>query len=327
MANRPILFRAIDHVRAAGIDDIGIVVGETQAEIRAAVGDGSAFAVRVTYLPQAAPLGLAHAVLVAEEFIRGEPFVMYLGDNCIRDGIASLVDEFRRERPNCQILLARVPTPSQFGVAELDSKQRVIGLEEKPKRPKSDYALVGVYMFDRTIFEAARAIRPSGRGELEITDAIQYLIQHGHDVRSHIITGWWKDTGKLEDMLEANRMMLADLVRKVEGEVDAETRIEGPVVIGPGTRVRRSVLRGPLVIGERCTIEDAFIGPFTSVNDEVTIRGSEIEHSIVLQRSTILDLDVRVESSLIGRDVRITRSRGRPRASRFMVGDSSEIEV
>jgi glucose-1-phosphate thymidylyltransferase len=327
VANRPILFHAIEAVRSAGIEEVGIVVGDTRAEIQAAVGDGSAFGARVTYLPQEAPLGLAHAVLVAEEFIGREPFVMYLGDNLIRDGITPLVDEFRDERPNCQILLARVPNPSQFGVAELDGEQRVIGLEEKPKQPKSDFALVGVYMFDHHIFEAARSIKPSWRGELEITDAIQTLIDRRLDVRSHIITGWWKDTGKLEDMLEANRMLLADIGRRIEGEIDADSRIEGQVVVGAGTKVTRSVLRGPLVIGRQCTISDSFIGPFTSINDEVTIRSSEIEHSIVLQRSTILDLDVRVESSLIGRDVRITRTSGRPRASRFMVGDSSEIQV
>jgi glucose-1-phosphate thymidylyltransferase len=327
VANRPILFHAIDSVRAAGITDLGIVVGDTQQEIREAVGDGSAFGVRVTYLPQEAPLGLAHAVLIAEDFIRDDPFVMYLGDNLIRDGIRTLADDFRRERPNCQILLARVPNPSQFGVAELDGNQRVIRLEEKPRQPKSDYALVGVYMFDRTIFEAARAIKPSGRGELEITDAIQTLIDRRRDVRSHVITGWWKDTGKIEDILEANRMLLADVVRKIDGEVDAESRVEGQVVIGAGTRVVRSVLRGPLIIGEGCMIVDAFLGPFTSISDGVTVRGSEVEHSIILQRSSILDLESRIESSLVGKDVRITRASGRPRASRFMVGDSSEIEV
>jgi glucose-1-phosphate thymidylyltransferase len=327
VANRPILFHAIDAVRRSGITEIGIVVGDTQAEIRAAVKDGSDFGCQVTYLPQDAPRGLAHAVLISEEFIAGEPFVMYLGDNCIRDGITPLVDEFRRVQPNCQILLARVPDPTQFGVAELDRQQRVVGLEEKPKHPKSDFALVGVYMFDHHIFDAARAIKPSKRGELEITDAIQTLIDRRLDVRSHIISGWWKDTGKLEDLLEANRMMLFGLERRIEGQVDKESRIEGDVVVGPGTQVTRSVLRGPLVIGERCIISDAYIGPFTSISDEVRIQGSEIEHSIVLNRSSILDLDMRVESSLVGRDVRITRSRGRPRASRFMIGDSSEVEV
>jgi glucose-1-phosphate thymidylyltransferase len=327
VANQPILFHAIQAVRAAGITEVGIVVGDTHAEIRTAVGDGSAFGVHVTYLPQEAPRGLAHAVLIAEDFIGNDPFVMYLGDNCIRDGIVPLVEEFRRERPNCQILLAKVPNPSQFGVAELDAENRVIGLEEKPHQPKSNYALVGVYMFDKTIFTAVRAIKPSGRGELEITDAIQNLIDRKLDVRSHIITGWWKDTGKLEDMLEANRMMLSDIVREVRGDVDAESRIEGQVVVGAGTTVVRSVLRGPLIIGERCRIVDSYVGPFTALSDDVIIQGSEIEHSIVLQRSQILDLETRVESSLIGKDVRITRGRSRPRASRFMIGDSSEVEV
>ncbi len=327
MANQPILFHAIKAVRDAGISDIGIVVGDTAAEIRAAVGDGSAFGVRVTYIPQDAPRGLAHAVLISEAFIGDDPFVMYLGDNCIRDGIVSLVDAFRRERPNCQILLAKVPNPSQFGVAELDGQNHVIGLEEKPKHPKSDYALVGVYMFDRHVFAAVRSIKPSWRGELEITDAIQKLIDDRLDVRSHVISGWWKDTGKLADLLEANRIMLTDIVRDIRGDVDAESRIEGHVVIGSGTQVVRSILRGPLIVGDRCMITDSYIGPFTAISDEVAIRGSEIEHSIVLQRSQILELDARVESSLIGKDVRITRAQGRPRASRFMIGDSCEIEV
>ncbi len=327
VANRPILYHAIEAVHEAGIDDIGIIVGDTRQEIMDAVGDGSRFGVRITYIHQQQPLGLAHAVLTAEEYIDGEPFVMYLGDNLIRDGISDLVNGFRAQSPNCQILLARVPDPNQFGVAELDGDQRVVRLVEKPEHPKSDYALVGVYMFDQNIFAAARAIKPSARGELEITDAIQHLIDGKFDVRSTIITGWWKDTGKLDDMLEANRILLADLEPGNEGQVDATTRIEGDVRICAGAKIAGSILRGPLIIGEDCLIADSYIGPFTSIGREVTIKGSEIEHSIILKGSEIIDIEARIESSLIGRDVKIRRAAGRPLAKRFMVGDSSHIEV
>jgi glucose-1-phosphate thymidylyltransferase len=326
VANKPILFYGIEAIREAGITDVGIVVGDTEAEIRGAVGDGSAFGVRVTYVRQNAPLGLAHAVKVARDFLGNDSFVMFLGDNLILDGIRPLVEEFNRDRPNSQILLARVPHPEEFGVAELDG-DRVVRLVEKPKQPRSDLALVGVYMFDRTIFEAVDAIRPSSRNELEITDAIQYLIDHGRDVRHHIITGWWKDTGKLEDMLEANRMVLSRAKRSIHGTLDADTRAEGDVIVGEGTVVRNSVLRGPLTLGARCVIENSYVGPFTSIYDDVRIRNSEIEHSIVLERCTIEDVPVRIEASLIGKEVRIQRSQRKPSAYRFMVGDSSLVDV
>jgi len=290
------------------------------------VGDGSAFGIRATYVRQPAPLGLAHAVQVSRGFLGEEPFVMFLGDNLILDGITPLVREFERERPNCQILLARVPNPQDFGVAEL-SGDRVVRLVEKPKEPRSDLALVGVYMFDRNIWEAVDAIRPSFRNELEITDAIQHLIDRGLDVRCHVVSGWWKDTGKLEDMLEANRMVLSRVRRKIEGDVDAETRIEGEVVIGPGAVVRGSVLRGPLVLGARCRIDRSYVGPFTAIYDDVSMRNSEIEHSIVLERCVIQDVPVRIEASLIGKEVRIQRSQLKPTAYRFMVGDSSLVDV
>ena len=290
------------------------------------MGDGSAFGIRATYVRQPAPLGLAHAVQVSRGFLGEEPFVMFLGDNLILDGITPFVREFERERPNCQILLARVPNPQDFGVAEL-SGDRVVRLVEKPKEPRSDLALVGVYMFDRNIWEAVDAIRPSFRNELEITDAIQHLIDRGLDVRCHVVSGWWKDTGKLEDMLEANRMVLSRVRRKIEGDVDAETRIEGEVVIGPGAVVRGSVLRGPLVLGARCRIDRSYVGPFTAIYDDVSMRNSEIEHSIVLERCVIQDVPVRIEASLIGKEVRIQRSQLKPTAYRFMVGDSSLVDV
>jgi glucose-1-phosphate thymidylyltransferase len=326
VANKPILFYVLEAIRDAGITDVGIVVGDTEAEIRAAVGDGAAFGIRADYIRQDQPLGLAHAVKVARGYLGQDPFVMFLGDNLILDGIRTLVDEFRREQPNSEILLARVPHPEEFGVAELDG-DHVVRLVEKPKQPKSDLALVGVYMFDPSIHEAVDAIRPSFRNELEITDAIQHLIDHGKRVRHHVITGWWKDTGKLEDMLEANRMVLSRAKRRVSGEVDAASRVEGEVIVGQGTVVKNSILRGPLILGARCRIENSYVGPFTSLYDDVVLRNSEIEHSIVLERCRIEDIPVRIEASLIGKEVRIQRSQLKPTAYRFMVGDSSLVDV
>lgn len=327
VANKPILFYGIEAIRDSGITDIGIVVGDTREEIKAAVGDGSAFGVQVTYIHQQDPLGLAHAVKVSEPFLKDDSFVMFLGDNLIKDGITGLVDEFRREKPNSQILLAEVKNPEEFGVAELVG-DKIVRLEEKPKKPRSNLALVGVYMFDAHIFEAVHAIKPSRRNELEITDAIQYLIDKKYDVRSHVITGWWKDTGKLEDMLEANRIILSGLHQKIEGDVSEDTRVEGEVVIGAGTTVVGSTLRGPIVIGQNCVIKSAFVGPFTSIADQCRIIDSEVEHSIILEGSSITGLRRRMESSLIGRNVTVTRQPDRqPQAYRLMVGDSSQIEV
>ena len=327
VANKPILFYGVEAIRDAGITDVGIVVGDTEAEIRAALGDGSAFGIKTTYLRQEAPLGLAHAVKISRDFMKDDSFVMYLGDNLILDGITPLVREFERDRPNSQILLAHVPNPQEFGVAELDGTQnKVKRLTEKPKEPKSDLALVGVYMFDSSIWDAVNGIKPSFRNELEITDAIQWLIDHGKNVHCHIISGWWKDTGKLEDMLEANRMVLSRAKRSVKGKTEG-TRIEGDVIVGAGSVVENSLLRGPLIIGERCEIRNSYIGPFTSVYDDVTIKNSEIEHSIVLERCVIQDIPVRIEASLIGKEVRIQRSKSKPTAYRFMVGDSSLVDV
>jgi glucose-1-phosphate thymidylyltransferase len=326
VANKPILFFAIEAIRDAGITDIGIIVGDTAAEIEAAVGDGSAFGVKTTYIRQEAPLGLAHAVKIAQDYIGDDSFVMFLGDNFIKDGIVPLVREFESEHPNSQILLARVPNPSDFGVAEI-VEGKVIGLEEKPKEPKSDYALVGVYMFDPTIFDAVHAIRPSPRGELEITDAIQWLITEGKDVRSHVIKGWWKDTGKLEDMLEANRVALSGFDRDVQGELVGRTRIIGDVVVEAGARIENSELRGPLIIGEGTIVRDSYVGPFTAISSGCEIVGTEIEFSIVLENCRIEARGRRIEGSLIGKNVRITRGPVTPRAYRFMVGDNSEIQV
>ncbi len=327
VANRPILFYGLDAMRDAGIQDVGIVVGDTRAEIEAAVGDGAAFQLRVQYIQQEAPLGLAHAVKIAQDYLQDSPFVMYLGDNLVRDGIADFVRQFQDEPCDAQILLARVPNPSAFGVAELDAVGGVLRLQEKPKKPRSDLALVGVYMFTSGVFEAVNAIRPSARGELEITDAIQYLIDAKRRVRAQVIQGWWKDTGKLEDLLEANRLVLAGLVRRVDGAVDDASHVEGQVVVEAGARVEASVLRGPLVVGAGTLVRKSFVGPFTSIGPQCVIEDSEIEHSIVLESSTIIGIGSRIESSLVGRNVRLLRGELRPKAYKFVVGDSSEIQL
>jgi glucose-1-phosphate thymidylyltransferase len=326
VANKPILFYGLEAIVEAGIDEIGIVVGDTHAEIEEAVGDGSRFACRVTYIRQSAPLGLAHAVKESKSFLGDDPFVMYLGDNFLREGIRGFVQEFEQYRPDAQILLVPVPNPQDFGVAELNG-DHVLRLEEKPKKPRSNLALVGVYMFTRAVWEAVEGIRPSRRGELEITDALQWLIDHGKTVRSHVITGWWKDTGKLEDMLEANRMAMSRWETRIEGDVDAASIVEGAVVVERGARVVRSRLRGPLILGPGVLVEDAYVGPFSAIAEGARIVRAEVEHSIVLERSVIEDVPTRIDSSLVGKDVVVTRSPDRPRAHHIMVGDSSRVEL
>ncbi len=325
VANKPVLFYGIESLAAAGITDIGIVVGDTAAEIRAAVGDGSRWKVKVTYIEQDAPRGLAHAVLISEPFIGADSFVMYLGDNLLNRGITEFVEEFLREAPAAQILLTRVPDPQMFGVAELVDG-RVVRLVEKPQEPKSDLALVGVYLFSSAVFDSVKRIKPSFRNELEITDAIQDLIDRGLEVRPHLVQGWWKDTGKLEDMLEANRLILETIDRRIDGTVDEASRIEGKVIIEAGAVIEHSVIRGPVVIGAEARIVRAYVGPFTSIGPRAEIRDSEIEHSIVLEGGVITDVS-RVADSLTGRNVRIHRSPLKPSAYRFMLGDNSEVGI
>ncbi len=324
VANKPILFYGLESLRQSGITDIGIIVGETEEEIREAVGDGSAWGVKVTYIRQEAPLGLAHAVLTAADFLADTPFVMYLGDNLIKEGIAGFVEEFRRKDVDALILLAHVEEPQRFGVAELDGS-RIVRLVEKPKDPPSDLALVGAYMFRPSIIAASGAISPSWRNELEITDAIQHLIDHDHHVEAHIIEGWWKDTGRLEDLLEANRMVLEDIEPYCGGSVDGESRVDGRVVVEEGAEVVRSTLRGPAIIGRDSRITDSYIGPFTAIYYGVTVEGSELEHSIVMENSSIANIPGRIEDSLIGKNVEIYRSPARPKAFRFVLGDNSRV--
>lgn len=326
VANKPILFYAIEAIRDAGITDIGIIVGDTHEEIKAAAGNGDQFGVKITYIHQEAPLGLAHAVITAEDFIGDDSFVMYLGDNLIKDGIKPLVEEYTASAANSQILLAHVPNAREFGVAELDG-DRVVRLIEKPANPPSDLALVGVYMFDKNVFRAAHAIQPSARGELEITDAIQYLIDQGYRVNSHIVTGWWKDTGKLEDMLEANRIILDTIQTDIGGEVDCNSHIEGRVTVGKGSKIIGSLVRGPAAIADDCIIENSFVGPYTSINDRSVLRNSEIEHSIILEDSQITDIGSRLADSLIGKNVKISKNSKTPKAYRVMLGDNSEVSV
>jgi glucose-1-phosphate thymidylyltransferase len=328
VANKPILFYGLEDMAAAGIREVGIVVGDTRAEIRSAVGDGSRWGLEVTYIEQDAPLGLAHCVLIAADFLGDDDFVMYLGDNMLEQGVKEFVEHFEidRGKARAQILLAEVPDPSRFGVAELDADGHIVRLVEKPANPPSNLALVGVYLFDRTILDAVRAIEPSARGELEITDAIQWLLDQGHRVRHQILEGWWIDTGKLTPLLEANRLILERLERSVAGKVDEDSNIEGRVVIEAGADIVRSTVRGPAIIGEGTRIVDSYVGPFTAISHDCEVLSSEIEHSVVLQRSRILEAG-RIVDSLIGKDVEVTRSQTRPRATRLMLGDHSQVDL
>jgi glucose-1-phosphate thymidylyltransferase len=327
VANKPVLFYGIEAMAAAGIREVGIIIApETGDEIRAAAGDGSAFGVQITYIVQDEPAGLAHAVLTAEPFLGSSPFVMYLGDNLLQGGMEELVEQFRSAEPEALILLTPVPDPQNYGVAELGESGQVMRLVEKPPEPATDLALVGVYMFTPQIHEAARSIKPSGRGELEITDAIQWLVDGGRRVEPHIVRGWWKDTGRLEDMLEANRLILDTVERRVDGEL-FEAQVDGRVVVEAGARLERATVRGPAIIGAGAVVRNAYIGPYTAVGRHCVIEGAEVEHSILLEGSSVRGLNGRMESSLLGKDVAISRDQRQPRAYRFMVGDKSEIGI
>jgi glucose-1-phosphate thymidylyltransferase len=326
VANKPVLFYGIEAMAEAGINQVGIIIApETGEEIRAAAGDGSRFGVELTYIVQDEPLGLAHAVLTAEPFLGESPFVMYLGDNLLQGGIEELVGAFRDSEPDALILLTPVRDPQNYGVAELNSGA-VVRLVEKPPEPHTDLALVGVYMFTGVVHAAARAIEPSGRGELEITDAIQRLVDQGKRVEPHIVKGWWKDTGRLEDMLAANRLVLDTIDGRVEGEL-VDSQVDGRVVIEPGARLERSAVRGPAIIGSGARLADCYIGPYTAIGEGCSIQNAEVEHSILLAGSVVRDLAGRMESSLLGRNVKIGRDHRQPRAYRFLVGDNSEIGI
>jgi glucose-1-phosphate thymidylyltransferase len=326
VANRPVLFYGIQAMADAGIEQVGIIIApETGDEIRAAAGNGTRFGVELTYIVQDEPAGLAHAVLTAEPFLGDSPFVMYLGDNLLQGGIADLVKAFDDNEPDALILLTPVPDPEHYGVAELYDGA-VVALVEKPAQPKTDLALVGVYMFRSSVHAAARAIEPSARGELEITDAIQRLVDDGMRVEPHVVQGWWKDTGRLEDMLAANRLVLDTVAHDVRGEL-IDSRIDGRVVIERGARLERCTVRGPAVIGAGARLTDAYIGPYTAIGEDCVIANAEVEHSILLAGCRVTNLNGRMESSLLGRNVTIGRGDLQPRAYRFMVGDNSEIGI
>ena len=326
VANKPVLFYGIEALATAGIEDVGIIIApETGEEIREAAGDGSRFGVHITYIVQDVPAGLAHAVLTAEPFLGGDPFVMYLGDNLLQGGIVDLVERFKTSQCDALILLTPVPDPENYGVAELDG-DRVVRLVEKPRSPVSDLALVGVYMFTASVHDAARAITPSARGELEITDAIQNLVDSGLRVEPHIVSGWWKDTGQLADMLEANRLILDVMEARCDGVLE-DSQLDGRVVVAAGARLERSTVRGPAIIGAGARLITAYVGPYTAIGDRCLIESAEVENSILLTGCEVRRLDGRVESSLLGRNVRIVRDGRQPRAYRFMLGDSSEVRV
>jgi glucose-1-phosphate thymidylyltransferase len=326
VANKPVLFYGLEAIRDAGITDVGIVVGETAPAIQDAVGDGSAFGLDVAYIRQQAPLGLAHAVLAARDFLGDDDFVMYLGDNFIVGGISALVEEFRSLQPDAQIMLTTVSDPRQFGVAELDAAGQVVGLEEKPKQPKSDLALVGVYMFAPAIHEAVGQLSPSWRGELEITDAIQWLITRGRKVISTIISGYWKDTGNVGDMLEVNRMLLESAEPRIAGTVDQVTELIGRVVIEAGARVSGSRIVGPAIVGAETVVTGSYIGPFTSVAHGCVIADSELEYSIVLRGASISGVR-RIQGSLIGHDAEVTSAPRVHHAHRLILGDHSRVQI
>ncbi|MFZ1768309.1 MAG: glucose-1-phosphate thymidylyltransferase [Caldilinea sp.] len=325
VANKPVLFRVIEAIKEAGIDDIGIVVGDTGAEIREAVGHGRRWDVNITYIAQEAPLGLAHAVKISQDFLGDERFVMFLGDNVIQGGISSLIRQFASSEWNSQVVLTAVDEPQHYGVAELDEQGRIKRLVEKPRNPPSNLALVGVYMFDAHVFQAVNAIKPSWRGELEITDAIQWLVEHNFAVHPYVHRGWWIDTGKPIDMLEANNRVLAELEHKVDGYIDRDSKIDHLVTIERGAEIINSVIRGPAIIGEDARIVNSYVGPFTSIFHHTLVEDSEIEHSIVLDHSRIVGVPSRIEDSIIGRDVEITYSPIKPKAYKMTLGDHSRV--
>jgi glucose-1-phosphate thymidylyltransferase len=326
VANKPVLFYGLEAIRDAGIVDVGIIVGDTGAEVRRVVGDGSQFGLRIRYIEQEAPLGLAHCVLIAREFLADDDFVMYLGDNFLVGGIQELVAAFGEGDYSAQILLTEVDDPRSYGVAELGRSGQILGLAEKPDEPTSDLAIVGVYMFTPVIHDAVREITPSARGELEITDAVQWLISHGHHVHSHLITGYWKDTGRVRDMLECNRIVLESIETRIAGTVDDRTEITGRVIIEPGAIVEASVLRGPIVIGADSKIVGSYVGPFTSIGDGCTLEDAEIEYSIVMSSSTVRGVS-RIEASLIGKGVEVTPARTAPNTHQLVIGDHSTVRL
>lgn len=328
VANKPILFYVLDQVKEAGITDVGIIISpETSPHIREAVGNGSRWDVQITYILQLEPLGLAHAVKTAQDFLGDSPFLMFLGDNLIQEGIVQFVKQFQQNAPDALILLKKVKETDLFGIADLDEAGKVYHVEEKPKQPRSDLAVIGVYIFAPTVHEAIAHIKPSWRGELEITDTIQRLIDTGKNVQSYILAGWWLDTGKKDDLLEANRVVLDDyLKRKVKGEVDARSQVVGRVEIRQGTKVENSTIRGPVSIAEGCQIKNSFVGPFTSVGANTVIENSSIEHSVILENSHVSKIE-RLADSVIGRSTEVLKQEQGFKALKLFLGDDARVEL
>jgi len=329
VANKPILWYGIEGIVAAGITDIGIIISpETGEEVKAKTGNGDRFGAKITYILQNEPAGLAHAVKIARPFLGDSPFIMYLGDNLIQNQIDPFLETFKKHQLDALILLRPVPNPSAFGVAKVDENGRVLQLVEKPQVPPSNLALVGIYFFAPTIHEAIDQIQPSPRGELEITDAIQQLINQQKKVEACNLEGWWLDTGKKDDLLSANQIILDScIVASTELKVDDKSQIIGRVQIGEGTEVINSTVRGPVVIGENCRIENCFIGPYSSIADRVTMIDADIEHSVILQGAKIVGIHQRIVDSVVGQRAQITKAPPRPKALRFMIGDDSQIEL
>jgi glucose-1-phosphate thymidylyltransferase len=326
IANKPILHYAIEAAAEAGIREIGIVVNADGNEVPDAIGNGSRWGVKITYIPQQSPGGLAQVVALGEPFIGKERFIFYLGDNMVVGGVKRFIEEFDKSGCNCFLTLAKVKDPERFGVPEIrDGK--IISVEEKPEHPRSSYAVAGIYLYDSCIFEAVKNIAPSARGELEISDAHQYLIRKGMNVGYAEITGWWKDTGKPTDLLEANRLVLDNITPAVRGDIDERSIVAGKVVIEKGARIVNSVIRGPAIIGEGCLVEDSYVGPFSSIGNNTTLKGSEVEYSIILRDCRIADVRIRLEGSILGNDVEIVEATGKPRVHRFMIGDQSRVEL
>lgn len=326
IANKPILYYSIEAAADAGIKEIGIIHNADSMEVPDYVGDGSKWGVKITYIPQEVPGGLAQVVMLAEKFIDGDKFIFYLGDNMVVGGIKRFIDEFERSKCNCFLTLSKVKDPERFGVPEINNG-RIVSVEEKPKKPKSNYAVAGIYLYDQHIFEAVKALKPSPRGELEISDAHQYLIDKGFNVGYTEITGWWKDTGKPSDLLEANRLILDAITSRMDGTIDSSSDVAGRVIIEPGARIVNSKVRGPAIIGRDCLIEDSYLGPYSSVGDRTVVHNSEVEYSIVLRDCKIINVSLRLEGSILGNDVEIVEATGKPRVHRFMIGDQSRVEV
>ncbi|GMT42556.1 MAG: glucose-1-phosphate thymidylyltransferase [bacterium] len=328
VANRPILFYVMDNIAKAGIKEVGIIISpETGEEIRDVVGDGRKWGVAIDYIVQDKPAGLAHAVKTARGFLGDSAFVMYLGDNLIGSGIAGFIDVFLETKSDAVILLKPVQNPENFGVAEVDDNGNVVEMVEKPREPKSNLALVGVYIFSSAIHEAIDCIKPSARGELEITDSIQKLLEMGKKVNSHKLDAWWLDTGKKDDLLAANTIVLDEMIKEnIEGEVDSASTVSGRVEIGKGTKIKGSTIRGPVVIGEDCVVENSFVGPYSSIGGGSKIKNSALEHCVLFEECDVDHID-RLEDSLLGKRVRLTKNSKRHNAYRLSIGDDSVVEL